>query len=59
MTCDQCAWATINGHFCHEAGCPNVHKTWIDGEWVRFVDCDICGHPVPVAETCSCESKED
>ena len=55
MTCNQCDWAIINGHFCHEAGCPNAHKTWTDGEWRQFVDCFVCGYPVPVGEMCSCE----
>ena len=33
--CDQCAAAYINGVFCHEIGCPNMHKVWspVDGTW--------------------------
>ncbi len=33
-TCDQCEALVINGVFCHEQGCPNEKKEYVDGEWV-------------------------
>jgi hypothetical protein len=41
--CDQCEAAMINGVFCHETGCPNSRKRFIDGEWVRVRECFECG----------------
>lgn len=54
ITCDQCNPMMINGVFCHETGCPNSKKTFIDGEWVTMVKCFECGYEVPEGETCSC-----
>jgi hypothetical protein len=34
LTCDQCCAAMINGVYCHETGCPNMHKVKVDGEWI-------------------------
>ena len=47
----------INGVFCHETGCPNSKKTWVEErhEWVRFVDCQNCGAEVEQGETCRCD----
>lgn len=33
--CPQCEAMMINGLYCHETGCPNTHKVYIDGEWVE------------------------
>ena len=33
-SCNQCVAAMINGHYCHETGCPNTHKVKVDGEWI-------------------------
>jgi hypothetical protein len=54
--CNQCQPATINGVFCHEAGCPNQRKTWVPdrNEWVLFVECDECGVEVEVGTECGC-----
>jgi len=54
--CDQCQMLSINGHACHETGCPNSRKTWVPerGEWVRFVDCLNCGAEVEYGDTCRC-----
>jgi hypothetical protein len=51
VNCDQCQMLSINGVPCHETGCPNSRKTWVPdrGEWVRFVECVVCG----------CDSPED
>jgi len=56
VTCDQCEPARINGHFCHEQGCPNEKKTWVAdrAEWVRFVKCFHCGCDVEAGECCGC-----
>lgn len=53
MTCDQCEFLFINGLPCHESGCPNQRKTWVEGRgWVRMVECPECGSPVEVGEVC-------
>ena len=33
MSCDSCAAVMVNGHYCHETGCPNARKVKIDGRW--------------------------
>ena len=43
---DQCSWMRVNGIFIHEQGCPNDDKTWHEGEWVLFLECDVCGYKV-------------
>lgn len=53
--CGQCEALYINGLFCHEHGCPNEQKRWIDGEWIEFVTCSECGYDVRVGEPC-CEA---
>lgn len=35
MKCNQCDSMYINGLFCHETGCPNKDKVYVDGEWVN------------------------
>ena len=55
VACDQCEAAMINGVFCHETGCPNQHKRYIDGEWVLFVECHECGCEVQAGESCNCQ----
>lgn len=57
VRCDQCEAAMINGVFCHETGCPNSRKKFVDGEWVRMRCCFECGYDVPVGEAC-CEVSE-
>jgi hypothetical protein len=54
--CRECQVLIINGHFCHETGCPNAKKTWVPdrGEWVRFVECFYCGCDVEQGELCRC-----
>ncbi len=56
MRCDSCQMLSINGVPCHETGCPNSRKTWIEdrSEWVLFVECRECGCDVEQGETCSC-----
>ena len=53
-TCDQCSQLIINGIFCHETGCPNERKTFVDGQWIRFVKCSECGFEVEEGTTCNC-----
>jgi hypothetical protein len=55
IKCNQCEAAMINGVFCHELGCPNSRKTWVDGEWTKFVECFNCGCDVIAGETCDCQ----
>jgi len=43
MKCDQCEATMINGIFCHEIGCPNSHKKYVDGEWMEVYTCPECG----------------
>jgi hypothetical protein len=59
VTCDQCEFLFINNVGCHETGCPNSRKKWIEerGEWVRFVNCFVCGFEVEQGESC-CEEVE-
>ena len=56
MHCNQCEPVRINGIFCHEIGCPNMHKTWDAnrGGWIAYKDCFQCGCPVEVGEQCDC-----
>jgi hypothetical protein len=56
LRCDQCEMLSINGVACHETGCPNSGKTWMEDrqEWVRFVECFYCGCEVETGEECSC-----
>jgi hypothetical protein len=55
ISCDQCELLAINGHACHETGCPNSKKTWVpDRGWVLFVACHVCGCDVEVGEYCAC-----
>ena len=35
VKCDQCVACMINGIFCHEQGCPNSDKEYINGERVE------------------------
>ena len=57
MHCNQCEMLSINGHACHETGCPNSRKTWVAdrGEWVLFVECRECGCEVEAGESCNCQ----
>jgi len=57
MKCDQCEMLSINGVTCHEIGCPNSKKTWVEErqEWVLFIECFVCGYEVEEGETCSCQ----
>jgi hypothetical protein len=61
MRCNQCQMLSINGVPCHETGCPNTRKTWIEsrGEWVCFVSCFVCGFDVEAGTVCGCEDVED
>lgn len=59
VTCDQCELLSINGTTCHETGCPNQGKKWIDGEWVGFYACFHCGCETREGETCDCTEPID
>ena len=56
MRCDQCEVLSINGVPCHETGCPNSRKTWIEerGEWVLFLECRECGSELEEGTACDC-----
>lgn len=50
MHCDQCEMLSINGHACHESGCPNRRARW-DGEtWIKQRVCFDCGCTVDASE---------
>ena len=56
IKCDQCVAVMINHVFCHERGCPNLRKRWIDGEWVTILECHECGGEVREGGQCECMS---
>lgn len=58
-TCDQCEAMVINGTFCHEIGCRNSGKRWIDSEWIKFRKCFVCGFDVQDGERCDCQDDLD
>jgi hypothetical protein len=43
MNCNQCQMLSINGVVCHETGCPNMGKKFIDGQWLTVYHCTECG----------------
>jgi hypothetical protein len=49
----------INGTFCHEHGCPNERKTFIEGEWILLIKCFDCGFDVEHGTMCECQMAED
>ncbi len=57
--CDQCEALAINGHPCHEHGCPNERKQKIDGQWVRVLQCRECDGDVVEGEVCSCQEETE
>jgi len=59
MTCDQCAWCRINGHFSHEQGCPNDGKRFEGGEWVKYYECRECGCDVREGVFCNCDDYDE
>ena len=59
MKCDQCNALYINGVFCHESGCPNEKKKFIDGEWILMVNCFLCGFEIEEGSICPCEVREE
>jgi len=56
LKCDHCAVASINGHLCHEIGCPYMGARWDteSGTWVKQRKCRECGCQVDKGEVC-CE----
>lgn len=56
MSCDQCQMLSINGHNCHETGCPNQgaficpncsetvrrHDAWYANDWDGIKLCQEC-----------------
>ena len=44
--CDSCQVLTINGHACHEMGCPKHHINPVTGNPYRMV-CKDCGRKFP------------
>ena len=55
--CDQCNMLSINGHACHEHGCPNSGKRFDPerDEWVAQRRCFVCGYARDADSAC-CES---
>lgn len=52
--CDKCEALYINGVFCHETGCPNMGKKWVDERWIRFINCFECGTGIEEGYSCDC-----
>ena len=54
MKCDQCELLSINGHACHEIGCPNRNARWDEKMqgWVKQYECSICGFDVDEGNVC-------
>jgi hypothetical protein len=49
----------INGVFCHETGCPNANKKWVEedgepGAWIDVRECGECGAQLLGGEDCNC-----
>lgn len=61
MKCDQCEMLSINGHACHERGCPNDGSRWdADSEtWVRVRVCPECGNTVDADAQCCADTDDD
>lgn len=61
VRCDQCEALMINGTFCHETGCPNSRKTYVQAEerWVRFVECRECGEEYASDDTHECYHEDE
>jgi len=65
MRCDRCVMLMIQGVPCHETGCPNAGREWVDGEWVIVAededadddygpDCERCGGTTIGGECVTC-----
>ncbi len=52
--CDRCEALMINGVFCHETGCPNIHARFdADSDtWVKQRKCFECGCMVDATDPC-------
>jgi hypothetical protein len=61
ITCDQCAFASINGVGCHETGCPNSGARFDveSGDWIKQRKCFECGYMVDKDEPCCVDIDED
>jgi hypothetical protein len=57
MNCDQCEALMIQGVYCHETGCPNQHKRYLYGAWIRVVACFECGCEVEEGTACDCQEE--
>jgi hypothetical protein len=57
--CDQCNSFTINGHFCHEKGCPNDGRRYDkeSGRWIEQFTCPICGYERDIDAVC-CDDED-
>lgn len=52
VRCNQCEALMINGLFCHETGCPNIHARYNDGDWIKTRECRECGCTVDADDQC-------
>lgn len=61
LKCDCCEMLSMNGHACHESGCPNSGKRWdaIDGVWIAVRTCPECGCECDADEECCVFQDED
>ena len=61
MKCDQCEMVSINGHACHETGCPNRNARYDAdrGEWIKQYTCGVCGYRADEDKDCCTEDDFD
>jgi hypothetical protein len=55
MTCNECEMLSINGHACHETGCPNTNARYDHGEWIKQYKCFNCGYMADCDPGCDCQ----
>ena len=58
VCCDRCDMVSVDGHACHQVGCPNDSARWDrDTEsWVQQRECRDCGCTVDHDDPC-CQVK--
>ena len=61
MRCNSCEALMINGHFCHETGCPNANARYDadSGDWIKQRKCFDCGCTVDADDPCCSEEFDE
>lgn len=57
--CNKCEPIKINGHVCHETGCPNIGARFDpqSREWIKQRKCFDCGYMVDIDDPC-CQAED-